>query len=196
MQILNHICLDTFRNSYIIACPETLEAIIIDPAGIDTRLIELIEHNKYQLRGALLTSPRSLHERSVRTLRKIYPISLFCTNTETNEIPSTPIQPDQPMALLGFTITPISMSSYSMHTVMYKIGECIFSGEVLSAGRLGEPTSSYAMALLRAEIQEKLLSLPGNTIIFPAHGPPSTVEAELRTNPFLQEEQLPRYSHH
>ena len=191
MQILVHICLETFRNSYIIASPETREAIIIDPAGIDTRLIELIENNRYQLKGILLTSQRNIHDRPVRTLRKIYPVDVYCIHGESKDVPVIPIQPDQTLSLLGFAILPVSMSSFGMNTVAYSIGECLFSGDVLSAGLIGEPTSSFAMALLKTEIQEKLLTLPANTMVFPAHGPPSTIEAETRTNPYLQEQHDP-----
>lgn len=191
MQILVHICLETFRNSYIIASPTTREAIIIDPAGIDTRLIELIENNHYLLKGVMLTSQRDVHERPVLTLRKIYPVDIYCIRGESKGLPITPIQPDQTLSLLGFSILPISMSSFGMNTVAYSIGECLFSGDALSAGLIGEPTSSFAMALLKAEIQEKLLTLPANTMVFPAHGPPSTIEAEIQTNPYLQEQHDP-----
>ena len=35
-------------------------------------------------------------------------------------------------------------------------------------------------------IQDKLLGLPGETIVFPGHGPSTTIERERARNPFLQ----------
>ncbi len=192
MFIHTHICLQSFRNSYLIASKKTREAIIIDPAGIDVRLIETIESNNYLLKAAMLTTPRTLHERPIKTLRRIYPVQLFCVNhqIEDNDLKNmeiNPILPDQEFELLSAQIKPIAMSSHGIQTVVYQIGECLFTGDVLGAGNIGEPISSFAMALLKIEIQEKLMTLPSHTLIFPANGPPSTIEAELRTNPYLQE---------
>ncbi|AFG37713.1 hypothetical protein [Spirochaeta africana] len=198
MQVITHICLETFRNSYLIANPDTKEAIIIDPAGIDTRLIDRIENNHFVLKAAVLTSPRSLHERPLRTLRRIYPVEVFCTQQDVGDVEITRMRPDYPVSLLGFSVEPISMSAYSMNTVLLQIGECLFTGDILSAGTIGDPPSSFAVALLKTEILERLHTMPPATIVLPAHGPPTTIEAELRTNPYLQDEQqnLDARKHH
>jgi glyoxylase-like metal-dependent hydrolase (beta-lactamase superfamily II) len=39
--------------------------------------------------------------------------------------------------------------------------------------------------LLLESIRERLLTLPPQTVVYPGHGPASTVGAEARTNPFL-----------
>ncbi len=41
--------------------------------------------------------------------------------------------------------------------------------------------------MLLASIRDQLLTLPDDTVIYPGHGPATTVGAERRTNPFLQE---------
>jgi glyoxylase-like metal-dependent hydrolase (beta-lactamase superfamily II) len=38
---------------------------------------------------------------------------------------------------------------------------------------------------LIASIQKKLLVLPEETVVFPGHGPKTTIGQEKRTNPFL-----------
>ena len=40
--------------------------------------------------------------------------------------------------------------------------------------------------LLISSIREKLLIIPGDTIVHPGHGPESTIDTERRSNPFLQ----------
>ncbi len=196
MYIQTHICLQNFRNSYILASEKTKEAIVIDPAGIDKNLIKKIENSGCSFVAILLTSPRSIHANPIKTLSRIYPINVYSAthnlkeyNTIPSDLTSIPVQADVPFTLLQQLIHPISISSHGMHTIVYRIGECLFTGDVLGAGNIGEPVSSFAMALLKEEIQQRLLHLPANTLIFPASGPPSTVAAEIHTNPYLQETQ-------
>lgn len=60
------------------------------------------------------------------------------------------------------------------------VGDCVFQGSI---GRTDLPGGD-AGTLLRS-IREKILTLPGETILWPGHGPETTVEREATTNPFL-----------
>lgn len=62
----------------------------------------------------------------------------------------------------------------------------IISGDVIFPGSIGR--TDLAMgdhALLIAGIRKKLMTLPSDTVIYPGHGNPTTVEAELRSNPYI-----------
>jgi glyoxylase-like metal-dependent hydrolase (beta-lactamase superfamily II) len=62
----------------------------------------------------------------------------------------------------------------------------VFSGDTLfnfGVGRTDFPGCSYAQ--LMDSIHQKLMTLPDETIVFPGHGPQTTVGAERRMNPFL-----------
>jgi len=64
----------------------------------------------------------------------------------------------------------------------------LFGGDVLFAGSIGRtdfeggdlPTLIRSIALLMAE-------LPGDTVVLSGHGPPTTLDRERATNPFLTE---------
>lgn len=60
-------------------------------------------------------------------------------------------------------------------------GDVLFQGSI---GRTDLPGGDHAR-LLRS-IREELLVLPDDTIVYPGHGPRTTIGAERRTNPFLQ----------
>ena len=60
-------------------------------------------------------------------------------------------------------------------------GDVLFSGSV---GRTDLPGGS--MPQLLASIREKLLTLPGDTVVYAGHGPETTVAAEAASNPFLR----------
>lgn len=62
----------------------------------------------------------------------------------------------------------------------------VFGGDVLFAGSVGRtdlPGGSFPQ--LRAGIHQKLFTLPDATVVYPGHGPATTVGAERRTNPFV-----------
>lgn len=59
-------------------------------------------------------------------------------------------------------------------------GDVLFQGSV---GRTDLPGGSHAQLI--NGIKKKLLTLPDNTVVYPGHGPATTVGAEKRSNPFL-----------
>ncbi len=60
-----------------------------------------------------------------------------------------------------------------------------FVGDALFAGSLGRAQSSSTYPLLLRSVREAILSLPGETRLFPGHGPATTVEEEQQHNPFF-----------
>jgi glyoxylase-like metal-dependent hydrolase (beta-lactamase superfamily II) len=62
----------------------------------------------------------------------------------------------------------------------------VFTGDALFAGGIGRtdfPGGSHETLL--ASIRDRLLSLPPETVVYPGHGPASTIGREAETNPFL-----------
>jgi glyoxylase-like metal-dependent hydrolase (beta-lactamase superfamily II) len=58
----------------------------------------------------------------------------------------------------------------------------LFTGDVLTAGHVGSTASAYGATTQMNKLRSRLLSLPGDYIVLPGHGPPSTLEAERRFN--------------
>jgi len=63
----------------------------------------------------------------------------------------------------------------------------VFSGDALFAGSIGRTDFPGAdgAALVR-NIRENLLSLPGETKVYPGHGPPTSIGQEALSNPFVR----------
>ena len=62
----------------------------------------------------------------------------------------------------------------------------MFAGDVLFRGSIGRtdlPGGSHSALI--SGIRNKLLTLPDNTVVFPGHGPATTIGDERRMNPFL-----------
>jgi glyoxylase-like metal-dependent hydrolase (beta-lactamase superfamily II) len=62
----------------------------------------------------------------------------------------------------------------------------VFGGDVLFNGSIGRtdfPGGSFER--LADGIRTKLYTLPDDTLVYPGHGPPTTVGREKRSNPFV-----------
>lgn len=73
------------------------------------------------------------------------------------------------------------------HVALYFADQhVVFAGDVLFMGSIGRtdlPGGDYDTLML--SINKKLLSLPGETQVLPGHGPPTTIDREMQTNPFI-----------
>jgi hydroxyacylglutathione hydrolase len=61
----------------------------------------------------------------------------------------------------------------------------VFGGDVLFAGSVGRTDLGGSFPTLRNGIHAKLFTLPDSTLIYPGHGPVTTIGAEKRSNPFV-----------
>ncbi|MEP0007425.1 MAG: MBL fold metallo-hydrolase [Balneola sp.] len=74
------------------------------------------------------------------------------------------------------------------HTSLYFKDEgFVIAGDALFNGSIGR-TDLYqgSFEVLEQSIKEKLYTLPGNTKVYPGHGPVTTIEAEKENNPFVK----------
>jgi glyoxylase-like metal-dependent hydrolase (beta-lactamase superfamily II) len=97
----------------------------------------------------------------------------------------------------GQTLDLAGIAFEVLHTPGHTPGHCcfhlagegvLFSGDHLFAGSIGRtdlPGGSYET--LMESMASHVLPLPGETAVLPGHGPTTTIAAERKANPFLQE---------
>ncbi|MBL7140091.1 MAG: MBL fold metallo-hydrolase [Planctomycetes bacterium] len=62
----------------------------------------------------------------------------------------------------------------------------VFCGDVLFAGGIGRSDlPGMSSEALMTSIRTRLLALPAETVVYPGHGPASTIGREAKTNPWL-----------
>jgi glyoxylase-like metal-dependent hydrolase (beta-lactamase superfamily II) len=61
----------------------------------------------------------------------------------------------------------------------------IFTGDTLFAGSVGRTDLPSGNEVVLSQSLKRLVALPDDTIVFPGHGPQSTIAREKKTNPFL-----------
>jgi hydroxyacylglutathione hydrolase len=93
--------------------------------------------------------------------------------------------------LAGFAFEVREIPGHSLGSVIFlcqtQTPFFAFGGDVLFQGSIGRTDLGGSYEQLMAGIFAKLLDLPDNTIIYPGHGPATTIGQERRSNPFVLE---------
>lgn len=182
MKIYFHLNPTGFSNCYIVANEKTNEAIIIDPGIITAAIIEQIESNNLKLAAVLITHNHGSHVHGLKTLRKIYTPKIYGADLEIAGKETNVIAGNGKIRIAGMTVQYITLPGHTADSMVYKIGNVFFTGDAVSAGKIGSTNSSYSSHILRLNLNEKILSQQENTVILPGHGPPTSVGAERRFN--------------
>jgi glyoxylase-like metal-dependent hydrolase (beta-lactamase superfamily II) len=202
VKLFCHYCTFGFSNCYILgtdfegtgaegavtarSAAGSREAFSIDPGHMDETLLRLIEDNNYTLRGILVTHDHINHVRGLRTLKRIYDVPVYGMNPAIRDYSAIMVKDEETVRIGPFETEVIGVPGHSADSAVYKIDRFLFSGDALSAGMVGSTASSYAAANQHSALRNKLLALPGDYMVFPGHGPPTTMEAERRFNQGIQ----------
>jgi hydroxyacylglutathione hydrolase len=87
-----------------------------------------------------------------------------------------------------FSFQTIETPGHSSDSVCYRTDRLLFTGDTLSACAVGTAPTPFERALLLSSIRTKLLPLEQELLLFPGHGPPSTLAVERAFNPYLKEQ--------
>jgi glyoxylase-like metal-dependent hydrolase (beta-lactamase superfamily II) len=102
--------------------------------------------------------------------------------------PDVLLEGDERLELAGLELQTLAVPGHSpAHLAFYTDG-CLFSGDVLFAGGVGRtdvPGGDWDT--LVASIRTLVDRFPPETVVYPGHGPVTTLGAELSRNPFLAE---------
>jgi glyoxylase-like metal-dependent hydrolase (beta-lactamase superfamily II) len=205
------ICLTTgafAENCYILADPETRDAVLIDPGEDAPLFLRRLASENLTLRAVWLTHAHLDHILGVdevvtetRVPVYLHPAdrSLFDAAPEQGAWlgirATTPPPPDRsladgdPLSVGRFNFTVRHLPGHSPGGVAIVGHGIAFVGDALFAGSIGRTDlpGGDAPTLLHG-IHDVLLSLPDETVVYSGHGPETTIGEERRSNPFLNGE--------
>jgi hydroxyacylglutathione hydrolase len=195
-------------NCYLIGCKKTKKAAVIDPGGEEEvdLILNLLQENNFDLKYIINTHGHIDHIAGNRKLKGKTTASLLIhkldadmlVDTDKNfsifmdkEIGSPPadifLEEGDEIILGSLKLTVFHTPGHTPGGISLILDNVIFTGDTLFAGGIGRtdlPGGSYQD--LQRSIKEKLLILGNGKIIYPGHGPDSTIGEERRTNPYLK----------
>ncbi|MBP5158569.1 MAG: MBL fold metallo-hydrolase [Treponema sp.] len=184
MKIYFNLCVEGFTNSYVVVNddPAVMEALIIDPGKISSEIIDQIERGRYELTGVLITHNHTNHVQGLSILKKIYSPCVYAADYDVAGEKSIVLSGNGEVEVAGLNVKYYSVPGHSSDSMVYRIGNVLFTGDTLTSGIIGETSSKYSKKLLRDNIVEKLYSQTEATVLMPGHGPPSTIAGEKQFN--------------
>ncbi len=198
------------ENCYLYACPQTREAVIIDPGDEAERILQTIQEHKLVPKYIINTHGHVDHICAIDAVSAIYPVPLaihpddvyMYTDERTARMfgLSAPLVKRKPDILLkeGDRITFGTLSLEVLHTPGHTRGSvslvshpyCVFSGDTLfqrGIGRTDFAEGNFEQII--RSIREKLYTLEDDLVVFPGHGEPTTIIEEKHENPFVTVEE-------
>jgi glyoxylase-like metal-dependent hydrolase (beta-lactamase superfamily II) len=200
-----------FKNGFVVACPQTREAVLIDPGDEVDALLAFAGARALAIRHILLTHAHVDHVTGVAAARRALdaPIHLHRDDlflyeraVEFGRMFGIQVEPQPPIDLFytaGQVIHFGECAARPHHTpghcpggVCLQIGSGtdegldLFVGDTLFAGSIGRtdlPGGDYPTLI--ASIRNVLFAFGDEARVHPGHGPATTIGEERRSNPFL-----------
>jgi glyoxylase-like metal-dependent hydrolase (beta-lactamase superfamily II) len=198
------------ENSYLVWREGSGEAFVIDP-GFEPDLIhEALADNGLTLAAIVCTHGHVDHIAGNREMKQVFPQAPIVIGTGDAQLLTNPmlnlsgsfgfdvtsppadqlVNEGDKLTLAGIELEVFDIPGHSPGHVVYLIRESkpftVLGGDVLfrgSVGRTDFPGGSFEV--LKAGIVRTLWPLPPDTVVYPGHGPVTTIGQEKRTNPFL-----------
>ncbi len=207
IRIINTIIGVCDTNTYCAWNPDTMEGLIIDPAGNPERIFDMVNANGVKPAAVLLTHGHFDHILAVDEVREKYNIKAYIGVNEREVINSPQmnlagafmgmnysadadvyLSDGQEIELAGFKIKVLEVPGHTPGGVCYYIEDekVVFSGDTLfheSVGRTDFPGGSSS-ALMNG-IKNKLFTLPDDTKVYPGHMEATAIGYEKLNNPFF-----------
>ena len=176
-------------NCYIVTNEETKECFAVDMAECPQEYVNYIKNNGLEMKALFLTHGHFDHIMGIDDFLKAFPVPVYAGEDELPVIeddrlnvscmygPKYAFHGAQPVRD-GQVIECAGIEVDVLHTPGHTVGGCCYS-----IGRTDLPTGSSSQ-LVRS-VQEKIMTLPDDTKIYPGHMEETSVQFEKEHNPFI-----------
>lgn len=193
-------------NCYIVSCPKTAQAAVIDPGENADDILHILKTSSLELKYILLTHGHFDHIGAVVPLQHATNAQVLMHKADQSLVDAArdqstafglpPVQPfkadryishgDQ-IEMGALEATVIHTPGHSPGGVSFYFDTELFAGDTLFYGGIGRtdlPGGSFSQLL--DSIKRNLFTLPDETTVYSGHGPKTTIGREKKFNPFVQ----------
>jgi hydroxyacylglutathione hydrolase len=195
-------------NCVLLACPDTLEAVLIDPGDEPQKILSLVQAQGVRVKYLLHTHAHFDHIGATAAVKEalgaapclhpadneIYrnlPLQGRLFGFEMGEAPDVEkfLEDDEELSFGRFKLRVVHTPGHSPGGVCFQLvgeDERLFSGDTLFRQSIGRSDlwGGDSLQLVKS-IKQRILTLRHDTAVFPGHGPQTEVGFEKKNNPFL-----------
>ena len=192
------------ENVYILIDENTKKCAVVDPGGIETKILNYIKSNGLELEYILLTHGHGDHIGAVKNIKSKTNAKVVAHNDEkellldkkknlsymmhcgAQELDADIYVNDKEKLSLGdLKLTFIHTPGHTKGGMCIRVNDDMFTGDTLFAGSIGR-TDLYGGDYKQLEKSlTKLSRYENNVKVHPGHGPSSTLGTEKSTNPYM-----------
>ena len=192
-------------NCYIIGCDRTREAAVIDPGGDADRILITLAKDRLCCVYIINTHGHFDHSADNKRLKEVTGAQLLIHHADAPMILHQSMNggmwgihvdnsppPDRYLGegdIITFgdiSLKVLNTPGHSPGSISLVTDKIVFVGDTLFAGSIGRtdfPGGDYE-GLLR-NVRKKIFTLSDDVVVYPGHGPKTTVGRERKTNPFF-----------
>ncbi|MBJ7608383.1 MAG: MBL fold metallo-hydrolase [Candidatus Dormibacteraeota bacterium] len=196
------------QNCYVLHRRDSDAAVVVDPGLQNAAVLELLEDHGWRCERVLLTHGHGDHVNGVPRVVAAHrcPVALHPHDREQlvtmrllpgipADIPDVVVDEDlvdgQVLEWQGIGIGVVHTPGHTRGSVCFVAGTDLLSGDTLfhrGVGRADLPGGDWQQLMF--SVEERLYTLPAETVVYPGHGARTSIGDEMRDNPFIVH---PRY---
>jgi hydroxyacylglutathione hydrolase len=202
------------ENTYVVWLDGRTDALVIDPGLDPEAILDFLDQQELTVAAILNTHGHADHIAGNEAIKQRFPNAPLIIGINETALLADPelnlsapfglpltsppadrtVEAGERIALAGMDFDVREIPGHSPGHVVYILPRrdleptVVFGGDVLfrdGVGRTDFPGGSFET--LAEGIRRDLFTLPGDAVVYPGHGPTTTIGREKRTNPFVGE---------
>ncbi len=180
------------------------EAVIIDPGSNEKLICNIINELNVNVKHIILTHGHFDHIGAVSFLKEHFNCNIYIHIDDVTllKTPSLNLSDrfgteicyigdfisvgEETLNLIGYDFKFISTPGHTPGSMCIKVDNKLFTGDTLFRCSIGNAFPPYGDTDLEiSSIKQKILCLDDNTVCYPGHGEPTTINYEKQFNPYL-----------
>jgi len=176
---------------YLFYDPATRNAVMVDIGYNPEAMLRAIEKERLTLTAVCLTHGHADHAGGLDAILARHPVPVYIGEGDWSLLGWQPplslrkfVGDGETIRVGGRAVKFVTTPGHTPGGVCYKTGEYCFVGDTLFAGSIGRANPSTLYPTHLESVRTRVLTLSETFILFPGHGPSTTVREEKDHNPF------------